>query len=149
MGGGCINQAELLILDDGTRVFVKLNSRPPAGMFETESLGLKLMASADGGPRVPGVIACDDHNTARFHYPWNILSPLRPGEGDYPSRFGRALAAMHRTTSESYGLDHDNFIGSTPQINNREKDGLVFFRDHRLGYQQELAAKIGPVTQGD
>ncbi len=141
VGGGCINKAEVLILDDSARVFIKMNDHPPAGMFEAESKGLSLMKSAKGGPRVPAVITCDDNSPARFLI-LDYLESTSPGK-DYFPRFGRALAAMHRTTEDTFGLDHDNFIGSTPQINNREKDGLIFFRDHRLGYQQELARKSG------
>ncbi|QPJ63747.1 MAG: fructosamine kinase family protein [Candidatus Nitronauta litoralis] len=141
VGGGCINQAQVLILDEGTRVFVKRNACPPAGMFETESKGLQLMAAAKNGPRVPKVIACDDQKPARFLI-LDYLESTSPGK-DYFTRFGHALAAMHRITADSYGLDHDNFIGSTPQINTREKNGLKFFRDQRLGFQQELARNSG------
>ncbi len=141
IGGGCINQAQVLILDDGMRVFVKMNTHSPAGLFETEAMGLRLMVSVSGGPRIPKVIACDQEKDARFLI-LEYLESTSP-EGDYFTRFGRALATMHRTTTDAYGLDHNNFIGSTPQINTKEKDGLTFFRDQRLGYQQELARNSG------
>ncbi len=141
VGGGCINQAEVLILNDGRRVFVKKNHHPPTGMFETELKGLQLLASASDGPRIPKVIACDNSNPAQFLI-LEYLESTSP-DGDYCSRFGQALAAMHRTTADTFGLDHDNFIGSTPQPNTPESCGLTFFRDHRLGYQQKLARKSG------
>ncbi|SVC97167.1 uncharacterized protein METZ01_LOCUS350021, partial [marine metagenome] len=59
----------------------------------------------------------------------------------FPTRFARALAAMHRETQEQYGLDHDNFIGSTVQKNDPESDGVIFFRERRIRFQQELARK--------
>jgi fructosamine-3-kinase len=56
---------------------------------------------------------------------------------------GAALAAMHRTTAPSYGLDHDNYIGTTPQQNGPMASWLAFFRERRLGFQAELARQNG------
>ena len=141
VGGGSINQAQLLILDDESRVFVKFNRDAPGTMFETETRGLNLLAQSEGGPQVPRVIACETAASPRF-LALEYLESTSPGI-DYPVRFGQALAALHRTTAPTFGLDHDNFIGSTPQINTPAKDGLAFFRDQRLGYQQELARRAG------
>lgn len=138
-GGGCINQTQVITLGGGRRVFLKYNSHPPAGMFETEARGLKLLASAPGGPRIPGVIALQPGDPPHYLI-LEYLPNSAPGDGFHES-FGQALAALHRVTAEKFGLDHDNFIGSTPQVNTPEADGLVFFRDHRLGYQQQLARR--------
>ncbi|MBS22056.1 MAG: hypothetical protein CL739_08210 [Chloroflexi bacterium] len=53
------------------------------------------------------------------------------------------MAELHRISQDHFGLDHDNFIGSTPQKNNLEKDGIIFFRDHRIQFQRQLAQKAG------
>jgi len=58
---------------------------------------------------------------------------------------GAALAAMHRATVPSYGLDHDNYIGATPQPNRPLANWLGFFRERRLGFQFELAQRNGHV----
>ena len=40
-------------------------------------------------------------------------------------------------------MDHDNYIGSTPQKNTLEKDGIVFFRDQRINFIRQLARQSG------
>lgn len=139
VGGGCINQAQTLNLSNGQRIFLKSNPSPPPQMFETEARGLNLLASAKDGPRVPKVIALDESTPASFLV-MEYLEETSP-EPDYFERFGRAFAELHRVTQKQYGLDHDNFIGSTPQINTEDADGIGFFRDQRLGFQQQLARK--------
>ncbi|MFA7388288.1 MAG: fructosamine kinase family protein, partial [Thiohalobacteraceae bacterium] len=53
------------------------------------------------------------------------------------------LAAMHRTTRTQFGWYRDNTIGSTPQINTPDSDWISFWRDRRLGFQLDLAARNG------
>jgi fructosamine-3-kinase len=64
---------------------------------------------------------------------------------------GRGLAAQHRTTAETFGLDHDNFCGSNAQINTPTDDWVTFFGERRLGYQMELVRSRGrlPGRRGD
>ena len=146
VGGGCINQTLALSLSNGETVFLKQNDRPPDGMFAKEARGLDLLRTANNGPRIPEVIAVsDDPNPSLL-----ILEFIEEGAptGDYYERFGRALADMHRITQDHYGLDHDNFIGSTLQKNTAEKDVLTFFSDHRLGFQQQLARNRGLLPVG-
>ena len=141
IGGGCINQTQALTLSNGERVFLKTNDRPPDGMFKKEARGLKLLREAKNGPRIPKVVALPEDSNPQFL----LLEFIETGTPDhgYYERFGQALAAMHRTTQDHYGLDHDNFIGSTEQINTPEKNGVVFFREHRLRFQQRLARERG------
>ena len=40
-------------------------------------------------------------------------------------------------------LEIEFVISSTPQINTRTEDWAAFYRDHRLGYQIETAARFG------
>lgn len=141
VSGGCINQTQALTLSNGETVFLKYNDHPPDGMFEKEAQGLKLMREVENGPRIPKVIALPDDSNPNFL----IIEYIEEGAAGngYYERFGQALAAMHRTTQDHYGLDHNNFIGSTEQINTPEMDGLIFFREHRLRFQQELAREKG------
>ena len=53
------------------------------------------------------------------------------------------LAAMHRCTSEKFGWTRDNTIGATPQINTYTSGWVQFWREHRLGYQLQLARVNG------
>ena len=146
IGGGCINQTQALILSNGETVFLKHNDHPPDGMFEKEARGLNLMRQATDGPRIPQVIALPKDPNPHFL----IIEYIKEGNSNsgYYQRFGQALASMHRTTQDYYGLDYNNFIGSTEQINTPETDGLIFFREHRLRFQQQLARKRGllPIT---
>jgi len=137
VSGGCINQTLALTLSNGETVFLKHNDHSPDGMFEKEARGLNLMRQARNGPRIPKVIALPDDPNPQFI----IIEYIEEGVADnsYYQRFGQALASMHHTTQDHYGLDHDNFIGSTVQINTPETNGLTFFREHRLGFQQKLA----------
>jgi protein-ribulosamine 3-kinase len=141
IGGGCINRTLALTLSNGETVFLKQNDHPPEGMFEKEARGLQLMRQVKNGPRIPQVVALPEGPNPQFLV-IEYIEEGSPGNGYY-ERFGQALAHMHRTTQDHYGLDHDNFIGSTKQINTPETDGLVFFREHRLGFQQKLARERG------
>ena len=139
--GGCINQTHILQLTNGERVFLKHNSHPAPGFFAAEAKGLKLLSQAEKGPRIPKALALQDSPNPTFL----ILEYIEKSSAalDFPVRFAQSLAELHRNTHHSFGLDHDNYIGSTPQKNTRENNGIYFFRDHRLRYQQELARKSG------
>ena len=138
-GGGCINQTLVLSLSNGEKVFLKHNDHPPDNFFKTEAKGLRLLGEAKNGPRVPRPLGVAPEPKPRFLLLEFIeSSPVRDG---FHARFARALAAMHRVTQDGYGLDHNNFIGSTVQKNTLESDGITFFREHRIRFQQELARK--------
>ena len=59
-GGGSINQTQVLELTNGERVFMKHNSNPPTDFFLAEVKGLRLLAQAENGPRIPKPIALDN-----------------------------------------------------------------------------------------
>ncbi len=136
IGGGCINQAQLLRLSNGERVFLKSNNLAPLHFFEAEARGLRLLASADNGPLIPRPLT-EPRPDACFLL-LEYIEETRP-KPSYSQLFGEALAALHRVTQATHGLDHDNFIGLTRQINTAESDRTVFFREHRLRFQQQLA----------
>ena len=138
-GGGCINQTLVLQLNNGERVFLKHNTQPPIDFFAAESRGLQLLANA--GPRIPKPLAIQDSPNPTFLI-LEYIEKASPGH-DFPVRLAQSLAQLHRVTQNRFGLDHDNYIGSTPQKNALEKDGIIFFRDQRLRPQQELARKSG------
>ena len=140
-GGGSINQTQVLELTNGERVFMKQNSNPPTDFFLAEVKGLRLLAKAKNGPRIPKPIALESGPRPTFL----LLEYLESSNEtkSFSERLARALAELHRTSQDHFGLDHDNFIGSTPQKNNLEKDGIIFFRDHRIQFQRQLAQKAG------
>lgn len=136
--GGCINETLVLSLSNKEKVFLKYNSNPPNDYFDTEVHGLNILRSAAEGPEVPEVLFCDHPNVLVLEY----IKEESAGNDFYES-FGRAMAALHQTSQTHYGFNHDNFIGKTAQCNTQEEDPIVFFREHRLRFQQHLAKKRG------
>lgn len=137
VGGGCINLANKYETDAGF-FFVKYNRNIGPAMFEAEARGLEAM-----------------HNTNTIRVPRPLKVGSLPGRGSFivmeyiefgaskgaQAVLGRRLAEMHRVgiSKKGFGFDLDNTIGSTPQKNPWTDDWVTFFRDHRLGYQFELA----------
>jgi protein-ribulosamine 3-kinase len=74
---------------------------------------------------------------------WLVLEDLALGGSGDPAALGRGLAGLHRVTQAQFGWVQDNTIGSTPQINSPEPDWVVFWREHRLRFQLDLAARQG------
>jgi fructosamine-3-kinase len=138
VSGGCINQG--YAVTDGDRTyFVKLNSAAQVAMFEAEALGLKQM-SATGTIRVPQPICWGTTNESAYI----VLEWLDLGRGGAWADMGRQLAAMHaRSSSQAFGWDMNNTIGSTPQINTWTTDWAEFYTQHRLGPQFQLARRRG------
>jgi fructosamine-3-kinase len=138
-GGGCINRAARLLGDDG-EYFVKLNAAARADMFAAEAQGLEELA-ATRALRVPAVVCHGVADGSAFL----VLEYLELSGGDAytPARLGRGLAQLHRTSSGDFGWKRDNTIGSTPQLNTPARDWIGFWRERRLGYQLELAARNG------
>jgi fructosamine-3-kinase len=60
VAGGDINDAWLVELDDGRRVFVKTRADARPGEYATEAAGLRWLGAIDGGPLVPDVLAVRD-----------------------------------------------------------------------------------------
>ena len=140
VGGGSINQA-FHLQTNREHYFVKLNhARRYPGMFEAESEGLRLLSAAEG-PKVPEVFATGvASDTAFILMQW--LEPGRRNE-NYSREFGRSLAELHRSTDTSFGLDHDNYIGSLSQSNRRHVSGASFFIEERLYPQAQTALRSG------
>ena len=139
--GGSINQAQVLVLSNGIQVFMKQNSNPPTDFFLAEAKGLRLLNQAKKGPRIPKPIAIQSGPRPTFL----LMEYIKSFSEDkhFAEHFAQSLSELHRVSQESFGLDHNNFIGSTPQQNQMEKDGLVFFRDHRIDFQRKLAREKG------
>ena len=139
--GGSINQTSVLKLTNGQQVFFKQNSNPPTDFFLAETRGLKLLSQAKNGPRIPKPIAVQSGSRLTFLLLEYIESSTE--DENFAERLALSLAELHRMSQEHYGLDHDNYIGSTPQKNTLEKDGIVFFREHRIDFQRQLARRSG------
>jgi fructosamine-3-kinase len=140
VGGGCINQG-YRASGNGTEYFVKLNSASQVEMFAAEAIGLKQMYATQT-ISVPQAICWGTAANSSYI----VLQWLDLGGSNSQSwrEMGRQLAAMHREgTSESFGWERNNTIGSTPQINTWTDNWADFFAEYRLGYQLKLAKRRG------
>jgi fructosamine-3-kinase len=138
VGGGDINEAELLVGQDGRQFFVKLNRAERIDMFKAESAGLEEILST-GVIRAPRPLCCGIDGGRSFL----VLEHLElDGHGD-AADLGRRLAGMHQTRQPQFGWKRDNTIGATPQPNAWLAEWLDFLNERRLGYQLELARRNG------
>lgn len=142
LGGGDINDALEVKLEDGRRVFVKTNARAPRAMFPAEARGLAWLDEARA-IRIPRVLAVSSEDGAGTPFLALELLERGPRRRDFDEALGRGLAALHRFGAPSFGLDHDNFIGRLPQSNTPRADWPTFYREQRLEPQLRLAESRG------
>ena len=141
ISGGCINQAFQVTLDDGARLFIKVNQASLREMFAVEFRGL-LALQATGCIRVPRPVAWGQSGAICYL----VLEWLESGQrsSDFFSILGRSLAEMHLYRgAEAFGFECDNFIGSTPQPNGWQTEWSRFFIEVRLVHQLTLADRNG------
>lgn len=154
--GGCIHDSRILQLQDGRQVFVKTHSSPPDGIFSAEAAGLRALGDTAGrldpetALRVPEVLAHDDGDDLAGA-PFLLLEAIPSGSpsAGFFERFGRALAELHRASGRSgqspstWGFEHDNYLGATPQPNESRPTWTAFWDEQRLGFQIERARRAG------
>jgi len=145
--GGCINET-ICLRGEKQSFFVKLNSAHKLPMFKAETLGLKAIRATQT-IRAPEPIACGvDHKQSWLAL--EFIALLDHGSSSADARLGESLAAMHRSSSDAFGWERDNTIGSTPQLNSWTQDWLTFLRQYRFGPQLEWARAAGlPTTITD
>ena len=141
--GGCINSTGKLETSAGTYFIKWNNSNDFPGMFEKEMEGLFLLESKKV-IRIPVPINTgNSENQSYIIMEW-IDNSTR--NSDYWEKLGEQLAALHRHTNEKYGLDHDNYIGSLPQVNSFTENWIDFFIENRLEVQIRKAFELGKVS---
>ncbi len=144
VSGGDINEAYLLILSDGKRIFLKENTQRNTRFFEAEQAGIAAI-KATGTISVPHVLKTGIAS-GRSYLMMEYLEAA-PKQSDYWEHFGRQLAAMHRadpskwTRGGKYGFSEDNYIGAGEQFNAVAGSWVSFFRECRLEVQFSQAQK--------
>lgn len=148
-GGGSINQAARVDLQDGTALFVKWNSADLYDMFVVEEKGLNLLRNADSGLKVPRPLHHNKHSDEQISY--LILEYLPEGRStsETDTLLGEGLAALHQNTADTYGLNHDNYIGRLPQYNTPHANWIDFFINQRLTPQLKMATDRGLLDSRD
>jgi len=127
-------------MPDKRGAFVKTGPASAIDMFEAEAEGLRELAAA-GAIRVPDVFDYGVDNGEAFIAIERLSFELATAATQ--SLFGEQLAALHRHTADRHGWRRDNTIGPTPQQNPWTNDWVTFFRENRLRFQLELAARNG------
>jgi fructosamine-3-kinase len=138
VSGGCINSGGLLETTAGN-FFLKWNSATKyPNMFEAEARGLTIL-------RQPSVIHIPEVMATSSLSQWQFILlefvDEKKKNPQYWENLGDQLANLHRNTASSFGLDHDNYIGSLPQYNRLKKSWVDFFVEQRLQIQVDLALK--------
>jgi fructosamine-3-kinase len=139
LAGGDINAAYCL-QSEKKAYFVKLNSIQLAAMFAAEFAGLKELQNTNT-LRVPTPII--NGTTADNAYLVLEYINLHSANKTSDRLLGEQLARLHQLQQPYFGWRQDNTIGSTPQGNNKSSNWLQFWREKRLGFQLNLAAKNG------
>lgn len=127
--GGSINESYQLCTDQG-KFFLKRNSSIDfPGMFKAEAYGLQFLKKYTD-MMIPEVLADGEFQGTGFL----VLEYLNKGSmsPSFWEEFGRSLARMHQHTQNTYGLEHDNYIGSLPQSNKNHTGWHSFFIEERL-----------------
>ncbi len=139
-GAGCINDTYEVSKAGLDSVFIKVGAPGQWEMYQVEARGLRLLARCDA-VRVPAVLGCTQlMDCAVLALEFIPLRSLRAG---HERRFGAALAELHDITADQFGLDHNNYIGRTHQINEPDLDWWHFYRQCRLLPQRKLAQARG------
>ena len=146
VGGGCINEACSLKTNIGN-YFIKYNSASAyPGMFEKEAAGLKILADTNTIeiPEVKVAVTIND-------YAYLLLQYIETGVSsrNFWNDFGTKLADIHRNTSDYFGLDHDNYIGSLVQKNSYHPDFFSFFISERIEPQLKEARNKGAFSHSE
>ncbi|MEI7771071.1 MAG: fructosamine kinase family protein [Chloroflexales bacterium] len=128
------------------RFALKWTANPLPGARAAEARGLELLGAA-GAVRVPAVVAVADPAPEAGHA-FLLSEWLEGGAPVDMAALGAQLAALHRSTAPAYGLDHDNYIGGTPQRNGWDSDWPQFFVERRLLPQLDLAGSRGLLGVG-
>ena len=130
VGGGDINEAYHLVLQDGRDLFLKVHANVAADFFTSEASGLAALRQA--GLPVPEVLGC-----GRNYLLLSYVKSARKSR-DYWQQLGYELAKLHHsdptafTCGHRFGFTQDNYAGSTRQHNRPSDSWVDFFRTQRL-----------------
>lgn len=142
VGGGCINHGGKLVTTKGQFFLKWNNAKKYPGMFDAESKGLQLLQQPQA-INIPQVMGFGEENSFQFLILEFIEQKSRVK--NYWRFLGEQLAKLHSQHSDTYGLDHDNYIGSLPQKNDQNTSWINFFIEQRLEVQLKLAGSSGNV----
>lgn len=141
VSGGSINNAYRLHTASH-EYFVKVNGEHDAlTMFQAESNGLNLLRKHAPESRIPQTYAYGRVKGESFL----LMEWIEQGRKSRPSmeKLGLAIAGLHHSSDSSFGLDHDNYLGSLPQSNKQHDNWADFFIHERLEKQLAITKERG------
>lgn len=142
--GGSINKTHW-VETSNEKFFIKLNDKLKfPEMLQKEANGLVVLKNTNT-VNVPEVLACGEYEDLQYL----ILPFIEKGyrSNGYWEKFANQLASLHSNTSEKFGFNEHNFIGSLPQVNTLTKDWITFFIEQRLMVQAAIAFNKGLIDQ--
>lgn len=143
LSGGDINEVYSVTTSEASFV-VKLNKADQfPGMLRKEAQGLHLIAHT-GTVKTPAVINTGVIEGTQFL----VLEKIETAAATKATwtQFGQQLAALHLNTSQLFGLDHDNYIGSLVQHNKPCGTWTEFLIIQRLQPMIEMAVNQGDIN---
>lgn len=143
LSGGDINDVYEVVVPRGEYV-VKVNEDEKfPGMLAQEAVGIATLAMSMS-VLTPNVFECGAIDAKQFLILEKIWT-LDAVDKTW-THFGRDLAKMHQSTSENFGFESDNYIGSLVQKNDQKKTWTEFLITQRLQLMVELAVNQGDVN---
>lgn len=140
VSGGDISQA-FKIATEHNDYFIKINATENAlNLFQAEAYGLELIRNTNT-IKTPQVLFCDTFKNSAFLL-MEFVDSKTPSGLDFKN-LGLQFSQLHQITSEEFGLDQDNVIGSLPQSNTKSSSWLEFYTTERLIPQLQLAKQSG------
>lgn len=138
--GGDINSVHRLETHKGDFVVKCNDAQKFPGMFHVEHKGLELLRETKSFI-IPEVVTNNQVEDTAYL----LMEYLPSGKKTdvFWRDFGEKLAQLHKTTSSTYGLDHDNYIGSLPQYNSKHNNAAEFYILQRLEPQFKMAVDKG------
>ena len=133
VGGGDVDEAWRVELDDGSRAFLETRPDAPRGEYTAEAGALRWLGEPDGGLGVPEVLgvaegdAAPDGGGARLL----ALGWLEGPPGD-PAELGRGLAAVHQAGASSFGAPTPLRMSPLTLPNEPRDNWHAFFAEQRL-----------------
>jgi fructosamine-3-kinase len=150
VGGGDINEAWQVRLEDGREAFVKTRDDAGSGEYAAEARGLRWLGEP-GALRVPEVLEVGEHHLA--------LAWIEPGQlsAGGEEELGKGLATLHRAGAPHFGgpeaalgaeAGHDAAgFGSLRLPNEPTASWPEFYVERRLRPLMSVAGKRGAVSQ--
>lgn len=141
LGGGCISNAVKLTTSHG-QFFLKWNPAAAPDLFVREAEGLHhLKRAAQNELVIPAVILAAE---AGEYAGFIVLELLNTGHShNQAEQLGTGLAVLHRYQERQFGFYHDNYCGTTPQMNEWKTTWTEFFISNRLNYLLDLIQEGG------